>query len=59
MVVILIYAQWLLNSEKVVLNKDYRFDKVFVIFNKLDINRHEVNEDNPRTFNKINTKMKW
>ena len=42
-----------------VLNKDYRFDKVFVIFNKLNINRHEVNEYNPRTFNKINTKMKW
>ena len=39
-----------------VLEKFYRFDEAFQIFDEIDIIRHELNEYHPRSVNKINTK---
>ena len=57
-----------LNAGKRVLKKDYGFDEVFNIFNKIDNNHHELHKYNPRTSYMINRKnemleylkiMKW
>ena len=43
----------LLNAEKTVIEKNYGFDKVFNIFDKIE---NKWNEDKPRSFNQINAK---
>ena len=46
----------LLNSEKTVIEKNYGFDQVFNIFDKIENKWNELNEAKPRSFNQINAK---
>ena len=47
-----------LNAGKMVLKKDYAFDKVSEIFEEIDNNSNKLNEYNPRTSDMINSKNK-
>ena len=46
----------LLNTEEMVLKKDYGFDEVFNIFNGIDNKHNKLNEYNSRTPNKTDAK---
>ena len=45
-----------INARKVMLKKDYGLDKIFNIFDEIDVSRYKHHMYNPRTSNMINRK---